>query len=125
MKDESEVFCLASSFIPHPSSFRKETPMIAGSLQRIRSISATEPLHIVRDPMTLFLAVFIPILELFLFGYAVNTNVRDVRTVILDQARTQESRAVLRRFENSHDFKVVCQVDSDKELSRAIVAGRA
>jgi ABC-2 type transport system permease protein len=99
--------------------------MAPGSLQRIGSVASKELLHILRDPMTLFFAVFIPVLQLFLLGYAINTNVRDVRTVVLDQACTQESRAVLRRFENSHDFKIVAQVDSDEELSRAIVAGKA
>jgi ABC-2 type transport system permease protein len=99
--------------------------MTPGSLQRIRSIAFKELLHILRDPQTLFFAVFLPVLQLFLYGYAINTNVRDVRTVILDQACTQESRAVLRRFENSHDFMIVAQVSSDEELSRAIVAGQA
>lgn len=99
--------------------------MTSASLQRIRSIASKELLHILRDPMTLFFAVLIPVMQLFLFGYAINTNVRDVRTIILDQARTQESQAVLRRFENSHDFQIVGQVDSDEELSRAIVAGKA
>jgi ABC-2 type transport system permease protein len=99
--------------------------MAPGSLQRISSVASKELLHILRDPMTLFFAVFIPVLQLFLLGYAINTNVRDVRTVVLDQACTQESRAVLRRFENSHDFKIVAQVDSDEELNRAIVAGKA
>jgi ABC-2 type transport system permease protein len=98
---------------------------MAGSLQRISSVASKELLHILRDPMTLFFAVFIPVLQLFLLGYAINTNVRDVRTVILDQARTQESRAVLRRFENSHDFKIVARVVSEEELNRAIVAGKA
>ena len=99
--------------------------MAPGSLQRISSVASKELLHILRDPMTLFFAVFIPVLQLFLLGYAINTNVRDVRTVILDQARTQESRTVLRRFENSHDFKIVACVRSDEELNRAIVAGKA
>src|SRR5262245_8125003 len=99
--------------------------MAAGSLQRAHSVAAKELLHILRDPMTLFFAVFIPVLQLFLLGYAINTNVRDVRTVVLDQARTQESRALLRRFENSRDFGIVAEVHSDEELSRAIVAGKA
>jgi ABC-2 type transport system permease protein len=99
--------------------------MSPGSLQRISSVASKELLHILRDPMTLFFAVFVPLLQLFLLGYAINTNVRDIRTVVLDQARTQESRAVLRRFENSHDFKIVAQVYSDEELTQAIVAGKA
>jgi ABC-2 type transport system permease protein len=99
--------------------------MTSGSLQRIGSVASKEVLHLLRDPMTLFFAVFIPVLQLFLLGFAINTNVRDVRTVVLDQARTQESRALIRRFENSHDFRVVAEVHSDEELSRALVAGKA
>lgn len=75
--------------------------------------------------MTLFFTLFIPIVEMFMLGFAIDTNVRHVRTVILDQARTQESRALLQSFENSEDFRIVGEVGTDAELSRAIVAGRA
>ncbi|MCS7047101.1 MAG: ABC transporter permease [Gemmataceae bacterium] len=95
------------------------------SLQRTLSVARKEALHILRDPATLFFALFIPVLELFMLGYAIDTNVRNVRTVILDQCRTQESRRLLRAFENSQDFKIVAQVWSDEELSRTIVAGKA
>ncbi|HXG10790.1 MAG TPA: ABC transporter permease [Gemmataceae bacterium] len=99
--------------------------MAGGTLQRTYSVARKELLHILRDPQTLFFTLFIPVLELFLLGYAIDTNVRHVRTVILDQAGTQESRLLLQRFENSQDFKIVAQVFSDEELSRALVAGRA
>src|SRR5215831_12072096 len=75
--------------------------------------------------MTLFFTLFIPILELFMLGYAIDTNVRHVRTVILDLSGTQESRQLLQRFENSDDFTIVARVFSDEELHRAIVAGKA
>src|SRR5437764_15323561 len=88
----------------------RRTPMFTGSPQRIVSVARKELLHIVRDPQTLFFTLFMPVLELIVFGFAINTNVRDVRTVILDQAGTQESRALLQRFENSEDFKIVARV---------------
>jgi len=96
-----------------------------GSLQRIYSVSRKEVFHILRDPATLFFSLFIPIVEMFMLGYAINTNVRHVRTVILDQCRTQESRALLRQFETSEDFRIIGQVDTDEELTRAIVSGHA
>jgi ABC-2 type transport system permease protein len=95
------------------------------SLQRTASVARKELLHIIRDPATLFFALFIPVLELFMLGYAIDTNVRNVRTVILDQCKTEESRRLLEAFENSHDFKIVAQVWSDEDLSRTIIAGRA
>jgi ABC-2 type transport system permease protein len=94
-------------------------------LQRLISVSRKEFLHIIRDPMTLFFTLFIPICELFMLGYAIDTNVRDVRTVIYDQARTQESRNLVRSFVNSRDFKVVKEVLTDEALNDSIIAGKA
>jgi ABC-2 type transport system permease protein len=99
--------------------------MFKGSWRRLLSVARKEVFHILRDPMTLFFTLFVPIVELFMLGYAINTNVRNVRTVILDQAGTQESRTLLQRFENSEDITIVGQVFSDEEMSRAIVAGKA
>lgn len=94
------------------------------SWQRTVSISRKEMLHILRDPATLFFALFIPIVELFMLGYAINTNVRNVKTMVADQARTQESRELLRAFSNTDDFDIIGEAANDKELSEAIVAGR-
>jgi ABC-2 type transport system permease protein len=95
------------------------------SWQRIASVARKEVLHILRDRQTLFMTLFFPVVELIMLGYAIDTNVRHIATVVLDQARTQESRALLRAFENSDDFDVVKVVYSDAELNEAIVAGQA
>ena len=84
-----------------------------------------EVIHILRDPTTLFFAIFIPVVELLMLGFAIDTNVRHVRTVVFDEARTQESRTLLRRFENSEDFRIVGEVFTDRDLAEALVAGRA
>jgi ABC-2 type transport system permease protein len=95
------------------------------SLQRIVSVGRKELIHIWRDPATLFFTLFIPIVEMFMLGYAINTNVRDVRTVVFDQCRTQESRQLLQKFVNTKDVKFVAEVFSDEEMYRWIVAGKA
>jgi ABC-2 type transport system permease protein len=99
--------------------------MTATALQRTVSVGRKELLHILRDPQTLFFTLFVPILQLCLLGFAIETNVRHLRTVVLDQAGTQESRALVRRFESSQDFDVVARVFTEAELSRALVTGRA
>src|SRR5215831_11471581 len=99
--------------------------MSSGTSRRLYSVARKELIHILRDPMTLFFTLVIPILELFMLGYAIDTNVRHVPTVLLDQAGTQESRQLLQRFENSEDFRIVRRVFSDAELNRAIVSGEA
>jgi ABC-2 type transport system permease protein len=95
------------------------------SIQRGSSVARKELLHIIRDPMTLFFSLFIPICEMFMLGYAIDTNVRHIRTVVLDLARTQESRQLIESFENSEDFRVIRQVSTESQLSQAIVAGDA
>lgn len=97
----------------------------AFSVQRTASVARKEFLHILRDPATLFFAIFIPVLELFMLGYAIDTNVRFVRTVVCDFAQTKDSRLLLEAFENSKDFKIIARVFSESELSEAIVAGKA
>jgi ABC-2 type transport system permease protein len=94
-------------------------------LQRIASVARKELLHIIRDPMTLFFTFFIPIVEMFMLGYAIDTNVRHVRTVVMDQAQTQESRALLRQLENTEDFKIIDYVYLEEQLTKAIVSGKA
>ena len=86
--------------------------MFTGSWRRLVSVARKELFHILRDPMTLFFTLFVPIVELFMLGYAIDTNVRHVRTVILDHAGTQESRTLLARFENSEDITIVAIVAS-------------
>jgi len=98
---------------------------LSTSLRRTASVARKEFLHMLRDPGTLFFAVAIPILELFILGYAIDTNVRHIRTVVYDACRTQESRALLRAFENSDDVEVVGTVDRDEDLAQRIVAGKA
>jgi ABC-2 type transport system permease protein len=89
------------------------------------SMARKEILHILRDRATLFFALFIPIVQLTILGFAIDTNVRHVRTVICDQAGTQESRVLLQRFENSEDFRIVGVVFTDDALADALVSGRA
>src|SRR5262249_61915557 len=95
------------------------------TLRRTASVARKEFLHMLRDPGTLFFALAIPVMELFMLGYAIDTNVRHVRTVLYDACQTQESRALLQAFENSDDFNVVELVYRDEDLTERIVAGKA
>jgi ABC-2 type transport system permease protein len=95
------------------------------AIQRMQTVAWKELLHILRDPMTLSFTLMIPIVELFMLGWAIDTNVRNVTTVIYDQAGTQESRALLQRFENAQTLKIVKRVFSDEQLSQAIATTKA
>src|SRR5262245_37275352 len=95
------------------------------SLQRTASVARKELLHIIRDPATLFFALFIPVLELFMLGYAINTNVRNIKTVVCDMDKKKDAERLLRGFENAETLKIVATVFSEKEVSDWVVAGKA
>lgn len=99
--------------------------MTGDTFLRTFSIARKEMLHIVRDPQTLFFTLFVPVMELFMLGYAIDTNVRDVRTAVVDLAGTQESRQLLQQFENTGDFKIIHKVYTIAEAEQLIVAGKA
>jgi ABC-2 type transport system permease protein len=81
--------------------------------------------HILRDRAALFFALVLPVMQLMLFGFAIDTNIRQIPTIVLDEARTQESRRLLDMFTNSDAFHLTSMAHSDGELYSAIVAGRA
>src|SRR5215472_9917369 len=81
--------------------------------------------HISRDPMTLFFALAIPLLQMFLLGYAVDTNIRQIPTVVLDESRTQESRQFLDKMAASDVFRVTKVVASNDELYGEMRAAKA
>jgi ABC-2 type transport system permease protein len=78
-----------------------------------------------RDRMTLGLMLGIPAIQLALFGYAIQTEVRHLPTVVLDESRTSESRRLVEVLRNSGDFDVVARVDDRGAMARQIESGRA
>ncbi len=80
--------------------------------------------HIVRDRGTLFFALVIPLLQLFLFGFAVDTNIRQLPTAFLDESHTQESRQLLDEFAASDVFNLTMAVQSEEELYAAMRKGK-
>lgn len=84
-----------------------------------------EVLQIRRDQMALFFALVMPLLQMVLLGFGIDTNVRQIQTVVLDENRRVESRELVDRMRNTDTFRVVGFVRSDRELSEAIVSGRA
>jgi ABC-2 type transport system permease protein len=78
-----------------------------------------------RDPMTLFFMFFPPLIEMIAFGYALDTDVKHMAMVVLDEDRTVESRQFIDRFVNTETFRVVAEVDSIEQMSSEIRSGHA
>jgi ABC-2 type transport system permease protein len=78
-----------------------------------------------RDPRTKRIIFVSPVLQLILFGYAVNTDVRRVATYVVDHDRTAQSRALLDAFTASDYFRVVGSSDDPADMERALDRGTA
>src|SRR5439155_14329512 len=59
------------------------------------------------------------------FGYAIQTDVRNLPTVVLDESRTPESRDIIQAFQNTGNFRIVAHVDGRPAVDRAIARGEA
>jgi ABC-2 type transport system permease protein len=92
---------------------------------RVLVIAHKELLQLRRDRMTLSMAVMLPIFQLLLYGYGINTDVRHISTVVFDQDRSALSRDVARSMEATGFYDVVGQVGSYHEVERALRSGYA
>jgi ABC-2 type transport system permease protein len=84
-----------------------------------------EFLVVLRDPMTLFFMFFPPLIQMIAFGFALDTDVKNLAMVVLDEDRTVESRQLVDRFVNTRTFKFAGEVGSVDEMTRAIREGKA
>ena len=78
-----------------------------------------------RDRFTLGMLVGLPSLQLLLFGYAIRTEVRHVPMVVLDQSRTQESRALVTLLQNTQNFDVAGHATGQAEVEARLAGGEA
>ncbi len=92
---------------------------------RLLSIIRKEFIQIRRDPRTLVLVVFMPIMQLFLLGYAATTDVKNVSLAVWDQNRTPQSRELLDAFAGANYFRINYSVGSDAQYRDLIERGLA
>ncbi len=78
-----------------------------------------------RDRFTVAMMVGIPALQLVLFGYAIQMEVRHQKLLVLDQSQTQESRLLAHALVNTETFDFAGMVHDRAELERELAAGHA
>jgi ABC-2 type transport system permease protein len=92
---------------------------------RILSILYKEFLQMRRDRMTLALVFMLPMVQLLLFGYAIQTEVRHIATVVFDQSLSAESRDILNSFSASGYFDLTYTSGSYDNVNKMIDSGKA
>jgi ABC-2 type transport system permease protein len=90
---------------------------------RLISIIRKEFIQITRDPRTLVLIVVMPIMQLFLLGYAATTDIKNISLAVWDQSQSSPSRALLDAFRSANYFSIDYPVFSEEEYRDLIESG--
>ncbi len=94
-------------------------------LGRIRHIIRKEFIQVFRDKRSRILIFAPPIIQLFLFGYAVNMDIKNIRMGVMDLSHSQESRALVESFSSSKYFKIVRIIANEHEIQDLLDHGTA
>lgn len=94
-------------------------------LRNIKAITRKEFYHLIRDYQSLYLAFAVPLLLIFLFGYALSLDVDNVETVVVDYDRTDLSREFILHMDASPYFHVGAYLQGTKEVTEYLDHGRA
>lgn len=98
--------------------------MITMNFQRFWSIVKKEFIQIKRDKASFGIAIGMPIMMMFLFGYAVNTQLENISTAVLDQSHTAAGRELVKSFENTLYFKVIEESNSIDSIEKKMNEGK-
>ena len=86
-------------------------------LRRISAIIYKEYIHISRDIIALGMLIFFPVFALFLFGVAINLDIKHIPLAVYDQDRSPDSRALTEKFSQSGYFDLKARLTSEKEIN--------
>jgi len=89
------------------------------------AILVKEFYHIRRQPSTLFFMFVIPVVQTIIFGYAIDTEIEHIPTVVFDMDGRASARELIDAFENTNTFQIVQRVVDDETFRRELTSGRS
>ena len=95
------------------------------SFSRWLGIVGKEFIQLKRDRLTFGMIVGIPVIQLILFGFAINSDPKHLPTLLLDADRSEFSRSIATALANSSYFDFIGEAKSEEEADRALATGRA
>lgn len=87
---------------------------------RLKQMLTKEFIQVFRNPRTRYVLIVPPMVQLMVFGYAVNFDIRQVPTAVYDLDHSQESRELMSRFEATPYFRVAYTIDRREEIAELI-----
>jgi ABC-2 type transport system permease protein len=98
---------------------------LSASLRRLRAVAAKEIRQLSRDRVTFGMIVGVPLMQILLFGFAINFDVRHLATVVQDQANSSMSREFVAQLRATQVVRVDFTTDSSADVDRLMREGRA
>jgi ABC-2 type transport system permease protein len=95
-----------------------------GFWRRVGAMVVKEALQLRRDRVTLATMITVPLMQLLLFGYAINTTPRDLPTAVLLQETSDVGRSIIAALENTKYFKVTERPRNVDEFDRLLASGK-
>jgi ABC-2 type transport system permease protein len=92
------------------------------SIKRLRALLRKEWIQVRRDPITLRFIIAVPIMQLFLFGYAINTNPKHLPTGLLSKEHSKYERTIVTALQNTGYYDVMT-LASEKDAERGLAQG--
>ena len=94
-------------------------------IKRLASLISKEFIQIVRDPRTLGITFMMPVVMLFLLGYAATNDVRNIALVVLDQDQSPASRRLIEAYQQADYFTLAYVASSETDIKNLIDNGSA
>ncbi len=91
---------------------------------RIRELVRKEFIQLFRDKRNRVLLFVAPLIQILVFGYVVNYDIRNIRVALLDYSHTQESRTLVNDFAGSNIFHITYNLTNDKQLAELLLTGK-
>lgn len=92
---------------------------------RIKAIAKKEAIQLKRDPLSLLMAFLMPVLLLFIFGYAITLDVDNLTTVVSDRDKSPASREFISTLARSGYFSITAFVDDARDIDPLFEKGKA
>lgn len=90
----------------------------------IGTVAWKEVREIRRDPVTIGVAVLLPLIMLYLFGSALSLDVENARMAVYDLDRSADSRALIEAFPRSGHFRIAHEIRAEREIDDLLDRGR-
>lgn len=94
-------------------------------MRNIHAIAKKELIQILRDRRTIMMVVFMPVMQVLIYGFGVNVDVKHLRTYVYDQDQTYLSRRLVTAFEQSDYFKILKRAENADQIHKGLDNGKA